>query len=78
MEVEKQELENGFIFRISGEKPAGLLVRKGSTERIYLPRDATGNNSTYYVEGDSPASSAYEFYHPGSFDEYEVLDSSSL
>ena len=75
MEVEKREIENGFIFSISGGEPAGLFVRKGNTERIYLPQEKTGDNSTYYVEGDSPAESVYEFYHPGSFDEYEVLDS---
>lgn len=75
MEVEKQEVENGFIFRVSGA-PAGLLVRKGSSERIYLPADLSAD-STYYVEGDSPADSRYEFFHRGSFDEVEVIESTS-
>ena len=73
MEVEKREVENGYIFSISGGEPAALLVRHHGEEKIYLPFHSA-DDSTYYVEGDSPAKSSYEFFHPGEFDEFEVLD----
>ena len=49
MPIKIQEKENGVKIHVKTEKKAALAVYRDGEERIYLPTEASADN-TYYIE----------------------------
>lgn len=75
MEVEIKEVEGGSLIKVLESDFTALIVRNGDSERIYLPGN-TSQDSTYYVSGNRETE-AYEFFHPGEIEDFEVLRTDS-